>query len=509
VSPSPEQTPGRERAREIASGALLQQATQVLGLVGLLLTITLLARRVSVAELGAYGLIASLTGYLMILRNSVASSTVKALAAARDDSERAAGFSTAVVGYLIAGLVTAVLLAAVAVVVAAVVLDGELRESAQVGGVILGAVVGIAIAVGVYLDALRGSLLLRRSAAVELVAVSVFVVVMVAAVLLDAPLEVLIPLNGTVTLLSGLIAAGQVRILRLPYRFRRAAVSREWADRIVPTAGSLLVIELANLVIYGLDRIVLGAYKSATAVGLYEGPVRAHNAFYAINGALGVTLVPAASRERADAQAGRPDELLVRGSRYTLALIVPLAVTSMVMAGPLLGVWLGDRYEDGGTALTLLVGYWVLHGALAVMPAFLVGVGRAAEVARIYVGIALLNLAITVALTPELGVEGPALGTLIAFVAAFPLLLRLSLRSVGVPLRRFARDVWLPAYTLAALLAAGLGALRIGADPDSLGPVLAATIAGPVVYWIAFWTFFLHPDERRLAGQVARGLVGR
>lgn len=137
------------------------------------------------------------------------------------------------------------------------------------------------------------------------------------------------------------------------------------------------------------------------------------------------------------------------------------------------------------------------------------GIGKAASVARIYVAIAVVNLALTVALTPELGLEGPALGTLIPFVLAFPVLLNLALRSVGIPFAEFARAAWVPAYSLGLLLAAGLGALRLGFDLDSTGPVLAIVLAAPVLYWLAFWLAFLRPDERRLAGQVVRGLVRR
>ena len=42
------------------------------------------------AELGAYGLVASLAGYLLVLRNSVASSAVRAMAGAAEPEERAA-----------------------------------------------------------------------------------------------------------------------------------------------------------------------------------------------------------------------------------------------------------------------------------------------------------------------------------------------------------------------------------------------------------------------------------
>ena len=53
---------GDGEARLLASGALLQQVAQGSGLLVLLAIVTLLARRLSVSELGAYGLVASLAG---------------------------------------------------------------------------------------------------------------------------------------------------------------------------------------------------------------------------------------------------------------------------------------------------------------------------------------------------------------------------------------------------------------------------------------------------------------
>ncbi len=64
---------GPGEARLLASGALIQQVAQASGLIALLVIVTLLARDLTVAQLGAYGLVASLAGYLLVLRNSVAS----------------------------------------------------------------------------------------------------------------------------------------------------------------------------------------------------------------------------------------------------------------------------------------------------------------------------------------------------------------------------------------------------------------------------------------------------
>src|SRR4029079_11618161 len=83
---------------------------------------------------------------------------------------------------------------------------------------------------------------------------------------------------------------------------------------IVPTAGWLLVIELSNLAMYASGRIILGAYRTPRAVGLYEGPVRAHNLLYALAGALAVPTVPTASRDAATGGDSRPRPHGARGS---------------------------------------------------------------------------------------------------------------------------------------------------------------------------------------------------
>ena len=86
----------QSEARLLASGALLQQAAQGAGLLALLTIVTILARRLdSVSALAAYGLIASLAGYLLVLRNSVAASAVRAMAGAVDRDERAQVFCAA------------------------------------------------------------------------------------------------------------------------------------------------------------------------------------------------------------------------------------------------------------------------------------------------------------------------------------------------------------------------------------------------------------------------------
>src|SRR3954451_12975455 len=103
---------------------------------------------------------------------------------------------------------------------------------------------------------------------------------------------------------------------------------------------------------------------------------------YALAGALAVPPAPTASRYVSTGDDRRLRELAVRGSRYTLALFVPLCVTLIVMSKPIVTVWLGARYAEGATALSILVSYWLVYGALIVTPGFLVGAGQAPRTGR-------------------------------------------------------------------------------------------------------------------------------
>ena len=83
-----------------------------------------------------------------------------------------------------------------------------------------------------------------------------------------------------------------------------------------------------------------------------------------------MTVLPArvAVRRRGRLSA-RLHELVTRGIRYTLALVVPLTVTGMVLAAPLLEVWLGPEFREGGTAMAILMSYWLVNGCTGVLRA--------------------------------------------------------------------------------------------------------------------------------------------
>jgi O-antigen/teichoic acid export membrane protein len=503
---TPISQPAEGHARRLASGSAAQQVSQVSGLLAMFVILTVLARRLSLTELGLYGTLSSLAGYLLVTQNAIAGAAVKTMSAALEERERDFAFSTALALYVAAGLITGLV---VAVIGGAVTIGFDLSPSLERQGLLGSALVGLVTAVGfpatVYRDAMRASQLFGLVAMLEVAALITYGSLVLGLTFADAPLAAIIAASGTIPLLSGAFCFVVVKVTRLPYAFTPRRVDRKHARELLGLAGFLGLTELAAVVVYALDRVILGLFRSAATVAIYEGPVRVHNLIRALNGALSVTVLPTASSLAASGDDRRLRELVIRGSRYTLALMVPLTVTAMVLGGDILAVWLGERFREGAGALAILCGYWLVTAALAVFGPMLVALGRAPTLARYAWAVAIMNLTLSLALTPWLGIYGVSLGTTIPYLIIFPFSLRLSLSLVPVRLADIVREAWLPAYSLGLALAGLLGAAVLTLDLEHVVPLAAVAFTGLAAYWGAYYVLWLQPDERVLARDVALG----
>ena len=264
------------------------------GLLALLVIVTLLARRLERGRAGrvrAGGVARRLSARAAQQRGERGRPRDGGAARGRGARERVRRSRGAL--YALVGAATGLLIAGVAV---AHRRRGARRAScasdARVGGIGLGAVTAVGIAASIQLDRLRAERMFAAAAGAEIAAVAIYLVLMVALILADASLAVIIALSGA----APAPERCDLRRDRAPARAgdpaaAEAATARHTAA-IVPTAGWLLVIELSNLAMYASGRIILGVYRTPRAVGLYEGPVRAHNLLYALAGALAVPTVP-------------------------------------------------------------------------------------------------------------------------------------------------------------------------------------------------------------------------
>ena len=178
----------------------------------MLAVITVLARELPLAEFGAYGLLASLAGYLLVVQNAAAGAAVRRMAAAPDRAERDAVYSNALVLYLGAAVLAGVVVAATGLaLVAGLGLSSDVASAARRGALLLGLATAICWPLTIQRDALRARQRFIALASVEIAGVLAWSALMVALGLGGASLTALVAASGTMPGIVGLLAAAAAR----------------------------------------------------------------------------------------------------------------------------------------------------------------------------------------------------------------------------------------------------------------------------------------------------------
>jgi O-antigen/teichoic acid export membrane protein len=491
--------------RHIARSTLAQQVAQLYGALAMLAVITLLARHLTLREFGLYGLLISVSIYFLLLQTSVSGAAVRAIAAAPEAQERDRIYTSAFAMYVVAGVLAGLAIGLSGLVLAALLdLPPILRVEAREAVLALGLATALGWPAKVFEDGLRGTQRFAAASLAQIAAYTALLAGMVALVALHAPLWALVALGGSVPILIG-VACGVVRLLLgTDLRLRRSLVSRESVGALMRVSGYLSSIGVADVVINALDRVILAAFRSTATVGLYEGAARPHALVRQLHGTLALTVVPVASGYIATGDEERLHDLLLRGTRYVMAIVVPVTVVLMTLSDRILFVWLGPRFVTAAPAMAILLSYWIISSGTGVAGGMLIAAGRMRQLNRYAWMVAGTNLALSLALTPLIGLEGVVIGTAVPYFLFLPYFLRMTLDAFRFPFGRLVREAWLPAYTTGALVAGVAGVTRLLAPLDTLLGVVLAAVTALAVGWTAYAVVWLRPWERRMVRSVLR-----
>jgi O-antigen/teichoic acid export membrane protein len=218
-------------------------------------------------------------------------------------------------------------------------------------------------------------------------------------------------------------------------------------------AGAMLIVSSASAVFAQLDVLLLGAFLTTTAVGIYSAPLR----LLALLGYPGYALAQGVAPRLARHPDEPPNlEALTRALGYVIILQAGLVALLLVWAKPIVLLALGPEFLESAEVLRALTPFVFLGGLapLLISPLNYAGEGRR----RIPISIATVLVAagIYVVLIPEIGVLGAAVGSDAAYALYVGGHLWLSHRLLGLqlsPLASRAARSLVAAGGMAAVLA--------------------------------------------------------
>ena len=217
---------------------------------------------------------------------------------------------------------------------------------------------------------------------------------------------------------------------------------------------------VAVQLVYQTDNLVVGAFVSAAAVALYgianSQLIRTANTL--VN-SVGSTFVPAASTYEAAGDTAKLLSLYKNGTRFTMAISLPILITFITRGSTFISLWLGQEYArvPGIVLILLSIPMIFTHGnRTASAIAFGIEKHGAPAIATLVEGFANLGLSIFLVQWHHLGVYGVAIGTMVpSLIVQLFFWPRYISRLVGLSAFEVLWEVWGPMF-LAALPFAAL-----------------------------------------------------
>ena len=236
-----------------------------------------------------------------------------------------------------------------------------------------------------------------------------------------------------------------------PFRSTREAVKK-----ITGYSTFAFLIDLAVSISHRIDVLVIGIFLPLASITYYEIATRISGVLEKITGPLIGMFFPLASEFDS---ARRPEalrNLLLTGTRATVLMITPGLIVAGAYGADIIGWWIGPEYVESSLPVLLIFLGVVLSAVFDSTAArILLGTGQVRFDAKVSLGMAALNLLLSLMLVRKLGIVGVALGSLVpATLGNFFVSVPYTCRLTGTRVVPFYLRVFLPvlAITAASLL---------------------------------------------------------
>jgi O-antigen/teichoic acid export membrane protein len=443
------------------------------------------ALHLGASEYGLWMLAASIAAYFPILDLGLGPAMERAVAhyrAQRDPDAINEVASTLVFVFAATGLVAFLAVTGIAWHVGSLF---DLNPAQARTGRILMMIIGMQVAVGLpftifggvvngfqrtYLNSVVGS------------AVSLSVAAVNVTVLLAGGGLVQLVAAMTATRMAGYIAYRLNAYRVFPLLKIRPALFRLARLREATGFGVWMLIQGASCKVnYASDPIVIAAFLTTGSVAIWTIAQRLADAVLQLTNQLNYVLFPIVVDADSSGRNDRLTEVLVQGTRLSLATILPVAGSLALLADPVVLGWTGPQFAAAGILVKILavvvlvrVGSWTANTVLQ-------GAGGHRLVAISNFATAAINVGLSILLIRRFGLPGVAVATLVPVtVRAVAVVIPVACARVGMPLTQFvATAVW-PALWPAILVLGGLAVVRNTASTSLLYALVLGAMTGLV-----------------------------
>ena len=269
---------------------------------------------------------------------------------------------------------------------------------------------------------------------------------------------------------------------------------KEQLDFAIPTIPS----NVSSWVVDSSDKYVIGIIAGAVAVGCYS-PGYALGSILLMFLSPFAVLLPAVLPEYYEkGEMNQVDAYLSYSMKYYLLLTVPAAVGMSVLSKPLLYVITTPEIALGGYMVTPFVCMGALFmGMYGITNNILILEKNTRVLGKLWIIVAIANIALNILMVPYLGIIGAALATLLCYALAFVVTAHESRKTMRLP------------FDIRELLKIVVSSIIMGAvvymmNANDILSILIAVAVGVIIYFVCI---FLLKGISKNEIEIFKGLI--
>jgi len=257
-------------------------------------------------------------------------------------------------------------------------------------------------------------------------------------------------------------------------------------------------ITVSQKVIYQTDSFVIGVFIGASAVTFYAIPLTLIEYMRRIVIAMTEVFVPMVSGWEAKGDKEKVKELLIRGTKVSMLLGLPICIVFITLGRTFIDLWMGPEFgRQGERVLMILAITQIFSITHLTSREILFGLSLHRFNAYFYSMEAIVNLVLSVILVQKFGIEGVAVGTaiphIVIVVFVFPITIS---RIVGIRLGKYIRDAFVPPILPASVLYVACYELGRHYHPTSLIGYFSSIVCLVPFYLGLAWFSCFSSEER-------------
>ena len=280
------------------------------------------------------------------------------------------------------------------------------------------------------------------------------------------------------------------------FRLSASAVRVERVREVAGYSVYALIGLLSSVILLRMDPAIVSAYLPLGAVAAYGIALKLCEHGLVLTKQFANVLTPYFARAEGAGDTEGPRAVFERASRLAVLPPAALFVSSAVLGGDALRVWLGQDFAAGAPVLVILVGATLVSAPQLVASGYLFMSGHQ-RFSALAAAIAIpINVGVSLLLVRSMGMVGVALGTLTATVVVdLLILIPYALRRVGLGGGRYAAGLLRSVVPMSAQVVVLLGTTTL-VPAESLLAIAGLALLGCLVFAAAAWPTVLDDAER-------------